>query len=82
MYTARLEVRYRKNVPIGQPIRVVGKAGESRRRSATASSTIYDQEGTVLAEADALLVDIPDELVEGANLEALGWRVYSDDELS
>ena len=27
MFTARLEVRYRKNVPVGQPLRLVGKAG-------------------------------------------------------
>ena len=82
MYTARLDIRYRKNVPVGKPIRVVGKAGDSKRRTATATSAIYDQDGVLLAEAEAILVDIPNDIVGDANLEALGWRVYSDQELA
>ena len=79
MFTARLEVRYRKNVPTGQPIRVVGQAGPSKRRSAAASSSIYDQEGSLLAEADAVLVDVPQDAIAGVDLEALGWKVYPED---
>jgi uncharacterized protein (TIGR00369 family) len=78
MFTARLDIHYRKNVPIGQPLRVVGKAGISKRRTATAKSAIYDQEGNLLAEADALMVNVPDDIVQGVDLEALGWKVYSD----
>jgi acyl-coenzyme A thioesterase PaaI-like protein len=76
MYTARLEIRYRKNVPIGKPIRLVGRAGDSKRRTAASSSAIYDQNGTLLAEADALMVNIPQAAVKDVDLEALGWRVY------
>ena len=76
MYTARLEVRYRKNVPIGVPLKIVGKAGKSRSRTAQASAQIFDQEGNLLAEADALLVDVPTNVVEGVDLEEIGWRVY------
>ncbi len=36
MFTARLEIKYRKNVPIGVPLHVVGRAGKSRARSAEA----------------------------------------------
>jgi acyl-CoA thioesterase FadM len=79
MYTARLEVRYRKNVPVGRPIQLVGKAGNSRGRTAAATAAIYDDAGTLLAEADALLVDIPGEVLDNADLEALGWKVYPDD---
>jgi acyl-coenzyme A thioesterase PaaI-like protein len=78
MYTARLEVRYRKNVPIGQPLKLVGTAGKSRGRTAAASGALYDQEGTLLAEADALLVDIPGDVIDNTDLEALGWKVYPD----
>jgi acyl-coenzyme A thioesterase PaaI-like protein len=80
MYTARLELRYRRNVPVGQPLRLVGQAGKSKVRSAAASAMIYDQEGTLLAEAEALLVDIPAEVIEAADLPALGWKVYPDEE--
>jgi uncharacterized protein (TIGR00369 family) len=78
MFTAHLEVRYRKNVPVGQPLRIVGRVEKSRGRTVTASSTIFDQEGTILAEADVLLVDVPKEVFVGNDLEALGWKVYDD----
>lgn len=78
MYTARLEVRYRKNVPVEQPLRIVGTALKSKTRSATSSGVIYGPDGEVLAEADALLVDVPQEYLQDADLEALGWKVYSE----
>lgn len=78
MYTARLNVQYRKNVPVGQPIRAVGKAGASRRRTAAATSAIYAMDGTLLAEADALMVDVPTGVSQEVDLEALGWKVYED----
>ena len=82
MYTARLEIHYRRNVPVGEPLHLVGKAGKSRRRTATATSAIYDAEGNLLAEADALLVDVPEEVVNSTDLDELGWKVYTDEELS
>jgi acyl-coenzyme A thioesterase PaaI-like protein len=78
MYTARLEVRYRKNVPVEQPLRIVGKVVKSKSRISTSSGVIYGPDGDVLAEADALLVDVPQESLEGADLEALGWKVYPE----
>jgi acyl-CoA thioesterase FadM len=80
MYTARLDVRYRKNVPVGKPLHLVGKAGKTKVRSAMASAAIYDSEGTLLAEADAVLVEVPKEVTGSVDLEALGWRVYPDEE--
>jgi acyl-coenzyme A thioesterase PaaI-like protein len=79
MFTARLDVRYRKNVPTGQPIRIVGQAGARKNRSAAATSAIYDQAGNLLAEADAVLVNVPDNLVSTVDLEALGWKVYPEE---
>ena len=79
MYTARLEVRYRKNVPVGQPLRVVGRAGKDKGRTATATSAIYSADGELLAEAEALLVDVPGEILSQADLETLGWKVYPED---
>ena len=79
MFTAKLDVRYRKNVPTNQPLRIIGQAGPRRRRSAAANSAIYDQDGVLLAEAEAVLVDVPESMIEQVDLEALGWKVYPEE---
>jgi uncharacterized protein (TIGR00369 family) len=78
MFTARLDVRYRKNVPVGKPIRLVGRAGATKSRTAAACSAIYDQDGTLLADADVVLVNVPDRMIQTTDLSALGWKVYPD----
>ena len=80
MFTARLNIRYRKNVPVGVKLRLVGKAGARKSRTATATSAIYSPDGDLLAEAEALLVDVPINIVDSVDLEDLGWRVYPDEE--
>lgn len=78
MFTAKLEVKYRKNVPVGQPLKIIGKAGKSKGKTAEGWAGIYDEAGNLLAEANALLIDIPPEILDQANLEELGWKVYPD----
>src|SRR5512143_1002482 len=79
MFTARLEIKYRKNVPIGVPLRIVGKAGKARARSAEGWAGIYDaQTGELLAEADSLLVNVPSDQFSVADLDRLGWKVYPE----
>ncbi len=78
MFTAKLEVRYHKNVPVGQPLRIIGKAGKNRERTATASGKIFGPEGELLAEAEALLVNVPEDVTQNVDLVALGWKVYPD----
>jgi acyl-coenzyme A thioesterase PaaI-like protein len=78
MFTARLDVRYRKNVPTGRPLRIIGKAGKSKERTATAIGQIYGPDGDLLAEAEVVLVNVPEGLVNQVDLEALGWKVYPD----
>jgi len=78
MYTAHLDIRYRKNVPVGQPLRLVGKAGANKRRIATASGAIYGPDGELLAEAEAVLVNVPEQVLASADLDALGWKVYPE----
>ena len=81
MNTTRLTVQYRKKVPVGQPLHLVGKAKTSKGRIAAASSAIYDQQGNLLAEAEAVLVDVPGEDMAGVDLEAIGWKVYQEDQV-
>jgi len=77
MFTAKLEVKYRKNVPIGRQLRIVGKAGKSRARSAEAWAGIYDAEtDELLAEGITLLMDVPADQFDRSRLNALGWKVY------
>ncbi len=80
MFTARLNVHYRKNVPTGVPLRLVGRAGKTRGHSADATGEIYGPDGTLLAQAECLMVDVPPEIVSPTSLEALGWKVYPDDD--
>jgi acyl-coenzyme A thioesterase PaaI-like protein len=78
MFTARLDIRYRHNVPTGQPLRMVGRAGKVKRRTATASAQLFGPDGLLLAEAEALLVNVPEDVIEEVDLEELGWKVYPD----
>lgn len=78
MVTARLEVRYRKNIPVGKPLTLTGQAVRDRGRTAEAKGSIRDEEGNLLAEATALLVQMPEDAFPPEDLEALGWKVYPE----
>ncbi|MFH1184384.1 MAG: PaaI family thioesterase [Chloroflexota bacterium] len=76
MFTAKLEIKYRQNVPIGKPLRIVGRAGRSRGKSAEAWGGIYLAEsGDLLAEGNALLIEVRDDQFDLARLGELGWQV-------
>ncbi len=79
MFTAKLEVKYRKNVPIGKMLKIVGKAGKSKGKTAEAWAGIYDEEtGELLAEGNTLLINVPNDQFDLSSLEALGWKIYPD----
>jgi acyl-coenzyme A thioesterase PaaI-like protein len=79
MFTAKLEVKYRKNVPLGKQLKIVGKAGKTRARSAEAWAGIYDAEtDELLAEGNILLMDVPADQFDRSRLNELGWKVYPD----
>ena len=79
MFTAKLEVKYRKNVPVGKPLKIVGKAGNAKARSAEAWAGIYDAEtNELLAEGTTLLINIPDDQFNKSKLSELGWKVYPE----
>ena len=77
MFTAKLEVKYRKNIPIGKPLKIIGNVCKDRGRIAEGWSAIYNQEGELLAEAKAPLVDMPDPPNPSELLDS-GWKVYPD----
>lgn len=77
MFTAKLEVKYRRNVPIGRELKIIGKAGKSRGKSAEAWAGIYDAEtNELLAEGNTLLINVPDDQFDKSSLSELGWKIY------
>lgn len=79
MFTAKLEIRYRRNVPIGQPLKIVGKAGRSRGKTAEAWAGIYSADTQeLLAEGNTLLINVPEDQFNSEKLGELGWQVYPE----
>jgi uncharacterized protein (TIGR00369 family) len=78
MMTAKMDVRYRRPTPIGGPLTVVGRLLKRRGRLALAQAEIRLADGTVTAEAELTLAELPDEFRAAGDLEALGWKVYPD----
>lgn len=83
MFTARLEVKYRKNVPIGKPLHIIGKAGKSKGKTAEAWAGIFDEQtDELLAEGNALLINVPSEQFDLSKLGELGWKIYPDESIT
>ncbi|HEX2986898.1 MAG TPA: PaaI family thioesterase [Chloroflexota bacterium] len=62
-FTAKFEVRYRKPVPLGREITVVGEMVRDRGRMIEAKGQLLLDDGTVAVEASGLFVKLkPDEL--------------------
>ncbi|MDF1500380.1 MAG: PaaI family thioesterase [Anaerolineales bacterium] len=78
--TAKLAIRYRRPVPTGETIRLQGWVEEDRGRLVTAHAEVRLNDGTLAAEAEAVLADLSEAPEETEVLEALGWRVYADAE--
>ena len=79
MFTAKLEVKYRRNVPTGKPLKIIGRVGKSRSRSAEAWAGIYDAEtDELLAEGNTLLINVPDGQLDTPKLDELGWKVIPE----
>lgn len=79
MFTAKMEVKYRRNVPIGKLLKIIGKAGKSKSKSAEAWAGIYDFEtNELLAEGNVLLIDVPADQFDKSRLNELGWKVYPE----
>lgn len=78
--TAKLEIRFRRPVPVGEPVQLFGWVAEDRGRLVSTHAEIRLKDGTLAAEAKAILADLPGAPVEEEVLDALGWRVYPNEE--
>jgi len=80
MFTAKLEVKYRQNVPIGKPLKIIGKTLKSKSKSAEAWAGIYHAEtNELLAEGNVLLINVPEDQFDLSMLDELGWKVYPEE---
>lgn len=77
-FTAKLEVKYRQPVPTGVRLRAQGTLLKLKERLATAHAEIHAPTGEVLAEAELVLSNVPAGVLNIAEADQLGWRVYPD----
>ncbi|MEM7332600.1 MAG: PaaI family thioesterase [Chloroflexota bacterium] len=75
MMSVTLQVKFRHSVPTETPLRILGKIVRLRGRLGKAVGQIILPNGTVAAESEMTLANVPQELMSSVNLEALGWRV-------
>ena len=80
MFTGKLTTRYRHPVPVGQPLRLVGMVVKDNKRLAESKAELYGPDDKLLAEAHGLLVPLPAGTLGDTDFEALGWKVYPDEE--
>lgn len=77
MYTAKLTVRFRKQVPTEQLLKIEGEVVKDRGRMGESKAKILGPDGDILAEAEALVVALEEEM-QPERREELGWKVYED----
>jgi len=83
LFTARLTVKYRKHVPTGVLLRIVGRAVKDRGRMVTAWGGVFladedPETAQPLAEAESLLMAVPEDVLAEMDPDQLGWKVYPD----
>ncbi|UCG24767.1 MAG: PaaI family thioesterase [Chloroflexota bacterium] len=75
MMSVKLEVKYRHPVPTETPLKILGRIVRLRGRLGKAVGEIYLPDGNVAAESAMTLADVPAEMLQGVDLDALGWRI-------
>ena len=78
MVTGRMVIHYRKPVPVGVPLRLVGNVRRRRARTVEAVGRVL-MGSEIAVEGEATLFENPDVQLRPAALEALGWKVYPDE---
>jgi len=75
MMSVRLEILYRHPVPVETPLRVVGHILRLRGRLGKAEGKIILPDGTVAAESQMTLADVPQNLLASTNPQLLNWKI-------
>ena len=75
--TAKMEIKYRQPVPVGAPLRAVGRLIKQKARLATAHAEIRSGD-QALAEAELVLSRVPMEVFNLSDADKIGWKVYPE----
>jgi acyl-CoA thioesterase FadM len=67
--TARLTMRFRKSVPLNEPLVVTGWVTRDRGRFLELQAELRSREGALLAQADGLFVRVDGEQAEKIRLQ-------------
>ena len=76
MFTAKMEIRYRRPVPLNEAFIVRGRVEQDRGRTVLVSGEIALADGSVAVEASAMLMGVPQEHVTQMLAADIGWQVY------
>jgi acyl-coenzyme A thioesterase PaaI-like protein len=66
LVTGKLDIRYRQPAPLGQPIRVWGEVARKRRGAIDAIGAVELRDGTVVADARGLFLELPERVAAEA----------------
>ena len=75
MMSVKLQILYRQPVPTEVPLRVVGRILRLRGRLGKAEGRIILPDGTIAAESQMSLADVPRELLSRTHPKLLDWHV-------
>jgi len=76
MATLRLTVRFRRPTPTETPLTAVGWVERTSGVGARVAGEIRTPDGTVTAECDAVLADVPEQFYTSWEEEKVYWKVY------
>jgi acyl-coenzyme A thioesterase PaaI-like protein len=82
MMTAKAEMRFRKPVPLGEELTLMGELTRIRSRTIEGHGELRLSDGTVAVEVEAIYMKVPESLAEqmrdGMNEEMKYWRVVEE----
>ena len=78
MVTAQLTMRFRMPVLVDQNYTVLGVAGDIKGRVSKSTGQILDMDGRIMAEADAVFVDLTQEQIDSMADASDYWKIYPD----
>ncbi len=76
--TAKLELKFRKPVPLGEPVTVIGELVRMRSRAFEAKGELRLADGTVAVEGYGIYIRLPEEEIERRKAEVDFWEVVPD----
>jgi acyl-coenzyme A thioesterase PaaI-like protein len=78
LMTARIEIRYKKMIPLDQSLTIVGEVVRKTRRLVEARGELLLADGSVAVTATATYLPVPEEKLKDVE-KALGyWKVFPD----